>query len=165
MLLDLRQIFEVPGESMELDCSVELCGIKQNGVELFETPIAIKGRVENRLRVVTISYTAQYTMHYLCDRCISDVHRQSRMSFEHILLNDPGAAGDSDDYILTQGNSLDLAQLVADDILLEMPTKLLCKDECRGLCPVCGKDLNEGECGCEKNAADPRLEVLRQLLD
>ena len=87
------------------------------------------------------------------------------MNFEHILLKDPNAAGASDDYILTEGNSLDLDELVVSDILLELPTKLLCKEDCKGLCSSCGRNLNEGKCGCEEKTVDPRLEVLRQLLD
>ena len=165
MPLDLRQIFEIPGESKDLDCSINLGGIEIGGVNPFETPVLVKGRVENRLGVVTISYTAEYRMHYLCDRCLSDEYRDNKMSFEHILLNDPNAAGASDDYILTEGNSLDLDELVVSDILLELPTKLLCKDDCKGLCPSCGKNLNVGGCDCETKTVDPRLEVLRQLLD
>jgi len=165
MPLDLRQIFEVPGESKDLDCSIELAGIEIGGVNPFETPVSIKGRIENRLGVVTISYTAEYRMHYLCDRCLSDEYRDNKMSFEHILLNDPNAAGASDDYILTEGNSLDLDELVVSDILLELPTKLLCKEDCKGLCVSCGKNLNWGGCDCETKTVDPRLEVLRQLLD
>ena len=165
MPLDLRQIFEVPGESKDLDCSMQLDGIEIGGANPFETPVLIKGRVENRLGVVTISYTAEYKMHYLCDRCLSDEHREYKMNFEHILLKDPNAAGASDDYILTEGNSLDLDELVVSDILLELPTKLLCKEDCKGLCSSCGKNLNEGKCGCDEKTVDPRLEVLRQLLD
>ena len=165
MLLDLRQIFEVPGERAELDCSVMLEGIEIGLTNPFETPVAVKGKVENRLGVVTISYTAEYRMHYLCDRCLSDEYRDNKMSFEHILLNDPNTAGASDDYILIEGNSLDLDELVVSDILLELPTKLLCKDDCKGLCVGCGKNLNHGDCECEKKTVDPRLEILRQLLD
>ena len=71
----------------------------------------------------------------------------------------------SDDRIEVQGYSLDLDDLIMNDILLELPTKLLCRDDCMGLCPECGKNLNDGTCSCRKETVDPRLAVLKQLLD
>ncbi|MBP3388937.1 MAG: DUF177 domain-containing protein, partial [Clostridia bacterium] len=60
---------------------------------------------------------------------------------------------------------LPLDDLVEMDVLLALPSKNLCRPDCRGLCLYCGKNLNEGLCGCRKEAVDPRLEILRQLID
>ena len=54
---------------------------------------------------------------------------------------------------------------VEADLILSLPFKNLCREDCRGLCPICGKNLNEGLCGCRPQTADPRLEILRQLID
>jgi len=58
---------------------------------------------------------------------------------------------------------LDLASLLWEEFSLALPVKPLCKPDCRGLCPVCGKNLNEGACGCSPDVGDPRLAALRQL--
>ena len=58
-----------------------------------------------------------------------------------------------------------LDELVEADLILSLPFKNLCREDCRGLCPICGKNLNEGLCGCRPQTADPRLEILRQLID
>ena len=58
----------------------------------------------------------------------------------------------------------DLDPLITEDIFLDLPSKLLCSEDCKGLCPVCGKNRNEGDCGCEKQTVDPRLEILKQLM-
>ena len=58
-----------------------------------------------------------------------------------------------------------LAELATADILLELPTSVLCVESCKGLCPVCGANLNEGDCGCDRSQRDPRLDKLRGLLD
>jgi uncharacterized protein len=50
-------------------------------------------------------------------------------------------------------------------VLLELPYKSLCREDCRGLCPLCGKNLNEGLCGCNRKSVDPRLAILGQLLE
>ena len=69
-----------------------------------------------------------------------------------------------DDYIEAPDYKLDTDALLRDDILLELPSKFLCKESCKGLCPKCGKNLNEGPCNCNTNETDPRLAVLKQLL-
>ena len=56
-------------------------------------------------------------------------------------------------------------EVVISDIILNYPQKYLCKDDCKGLCPECGKNLNEGDCGCNKTQVDSRLEILKQLME
>ena len=71
---------------------------------------------------------------------------------------------DADELIPVPEEKLDLEGLVLEDVLLDMPGQFLCKEDCKGMCPQCGKNWNEGPCGCYKPETDPRLEVLRQLL-
>ncbi|HVE86132.1 MAG TPA: DUF177 domain-containing protein [Myxococcales bacterium] len=61
------------------------------------------------------------------------------------------------------GRTIDLDPIVQEQVLLALPVSVLCKDECKGLCPVCGQDLNEAECGCERKVVDPRLAVLKSI--
>lgn len=72
---------------------------------------------------------------------------------------------DQDTYILAEDGKLGLNELFRADILLALPTKYLCKEDCKGLCPVCGMNLNNSSCQCNKRQIDPRLEVLKQLID
>ncbi len=73
--------------------------------------------------------------------------------------------GEDDEYILAEDGVIDLAELFREETLLELPAKLVCFDGCLGLCPHCGKDLNEGKCACTGKEIDPRLAVLQALLD
>lgn len=70
-----------------------------------------------------------------------------------------------EDYIETPDYKLELDEVVKTDIILELPAKFLCSEDCKGLCMKCGKNLNEGDCGCDKGSVDPRLEILKQLID
>ena len=85
-------------------------------------------------------------MNLSCDRCLKGFNREYEYKFEHILIQ--GANTDNDEYIVCKDNTLDLNELAISDLLLQLPTKILCRDDCRGLCYVCGQDLNEGECNC-----------------
>ena len=71
---------------------------------------------------------------------------------------------DEDRFILVEQGQLDVDELVVSDILLSLPMKHLCLPDCKGLCPTCGRNLNEGPCGCKK-PIDPRLEALGKLLE
>lgn len=82
-----------------------------------------------------------------CDRCLSSFERSYSFDFEHVLVKSLNS--DNDEYIVTDGDDLDVDELAVNDVLLQMPTKLLCKEDCKGLCPKCGADLNISECGCE----------------
>ncbi len=71
----------------------------------------------------------------------------------------------AEDAYLLEGDTVDLNEMVNDLILLSLPMRMLCREDCRGLCPVCGADLNQGSCGCRRDRMDPRLEILRRWLD
>lgn len=107
--------------------------------------------------------TAVTTMHTTCDRCACDYDERFEVPIEHVLvltLNDES----NDDFLLLEDMRLELEPLITEDILLELPSKILCKNDCKGLCITCGKNLNNGQCSCQK-PIDPRLEALKQLLD
>ena len=71
---------------------------------------------------------------------------------------------EEDEYLVDEG-MIDLNLLVNDAVMLNLPMRRLCDDGCRGLCQECGRNVNEGDCGCVRESIDPRLEVLRTLLE
>ena len=83
---------------------------------------------------------------------------------QHVLVTSLNRE-ENDELILVEDMRLDLSELAESDIILALPSKFLCRNDCRGLCPRCGKDLNDGDCGCDTRETDPRLESLRQLLE
>jgi uncharacterized protein len=100
-----------------------------------------------------------------CRRCLTPVSGEIRAHVRELYR--PRDRGDDDDeetYPLS-GEMLDLAPLVRDALILELPLAPLCSEQCRGICPTCGADLNLGGCGCAAEAADPRwgaLDALRE---
>ena len=145
MKFDLKQVFNIVGDSKDLDHQItadQLSDIR--GLDLA-TPISIKGRVYNRAGVVYLEYTASFTLDHTCDRCLKDFQREYQFSFDHIVV--PSLSGDSDDYIVADGECIEMNDIAVTDILLQLPVKILCKEDCKGLCMVCGCDLNQ--CTCE----------------
>ncbi|MEG2372051.1 MAG: DUF177 domain-containing protein, partial [Hydrogenoanaerobacterium sp.] len=71
----------------------------------------------------------------------------------------------NDDFIVVPSLKLDLDELALSDVILELPSKVLCKESCKGLCPICGVNLNEESCTCTQKRIDPRLEILSKFLE
>ncbi|MCQ2458941.1 MAG: DUF177 domain-containing protein [Ruminococcus sp.] len=149
MRINLKQIFNIVGESKDIAYSIsedELSGIKGFS---FAAPLNVKGRIYNRAGVVYLEYLAECTLAMECDRCLIPYDREYSFDFEHIVV--PSINGDNDDYIVAEGESIELNDIAVTDLLLRLPTKNLCKEDCKGLCMVCGCDLNETQCNCLNN--------------
>ncbi len=162
MVLDLKQIFDAAGESTSFAYDLDLSEYALYGTRPFVTPVHVKGEVLNRAGIVTLDYTAQFTLSLACDRCLTDFTRDYIMPFSETLVS-TGDTND-DEYIEAKDGMLDMDALVVSDILLDLPSKQLCSEDCKGLCPVCGVDLNHGVCQCKKKEIDPRLQALADLL-
>ena len=163
MKLDLSKLFYNPGAEQAFDCSLVLEDVKRWGHRLFAGPVRVSGRAQNRSGIVSVSYQADFILDAVCDRCLTSLSRTERMEFSHILVLSLNRE-DNDELIVIPDGQLDLAELAGADILLELPTSMVCDEGCKGLCPECGANLNEGDCGCRPSAGDPRLAKLRELL-
>ena len=112
------------------------------------------------------SLSAEVKVKYdtMCARCAEPVSSVLEITFEKDIASSGDVSSDNDDYIIIEDKKLDLLIPVEEEIMLEMPSRTLCKEDCLGLCPKCGKNLNEGPCGCNHKEVDPRLAVLLDLL-
>lgn len=164
MLFELKSVFQNEGEEKKVNYKLDIADIDIDGVFPFRTPIDVTATAKNRASLVSLTIRACFSYSRSCDRCSTDFTREMDMLFEHKLaqtLVDDG----NDDYIETPDFKLELDDIVISDILLSLPQKNLCKDDCKGLCQICGKNLNEGDCSCDKCEIDPRLEMLKQFMD
>ena len=100
-----------------------------------------------------------------CRRCLEPVITPIRADVRALFAQDPDALEDPDSYPLApDATEIDLAAAVREELILAVPQYVLCREDCRGLCPRCGKDLNAGPCGCAP-ATDPRWGALAALKD
>lgn len=126
--------------------------------ELVGGEIRISGALHTRLELV-------------CARCLDAVHEELNRDFD--LYYRPMATiareeevrlrVDDTEIAFFQGDGLFLADVLAEQVLLALPMKVICRSDCRGLCPHCGANLNTDECRCETHAADSRLAPLARL--
>lgn len=163
MILDLEPIFNNEGMVKEFSYELDLSEQELSGVKPFSTPVRVSGSVGNHTGVVELSAKAEFVLDMNCDRCAKPIKLALTADVFHTLvtsLNDEA----NDELLLVNELRFDLDPLVTEDIFLELPSKFLCSEDCKGVCPKCGKDLNTGSCSCEKEI-DPRLAALKRLLD
>lgn len=161
MIIDLKKYFL--GQCDTLEVSLDLTGLELDGVKPFCAPVMGWARLKGSVGSVQLDAHLTYTTVMPCDRCGEMTGRDWVKDFSHILVRELSDEQD-DAYVMVPDGRLDLDELLREDILLEMPSKYLCGPDCKGLCPKCGKNLNEGNCGCDRREIDPRLEVLKDLL-
>ncbi len=147
MVIGLKQIFDIVGEKLEVNYDIPLTQLDDYSGYAFSSPISVKGLFENRAGVVTLKFTTEFSMKLVCDRCLCDFEPVYNYSFNHDLIRNPNT--DNDEYVICEDSKLDLNELAVSDIILQLPSKTLCKDDCLGLCHICGCDRNTKECDCE----------------
>src|SRR5699024_599136 len=115
---------------------------------------------------LSIQADTRLTVVIPCDRCLDDVkHEFVINSTKHVDLglSDAELTEELDESNFIDGYHLDVDKMLFKDILSGWPEKVLCREDCKGLCPVCGRNLNTGSCDCEDPGLDPRMSVVRDL--
>lgn len=166
MHLELKNIFSGTVNRLPFSYEMDLSDVEVNGVYPFVSPISVKGEAVSRIGGIQLAAKVEFDFSMPCDRCMEPIHKRVSYSFSHILVaNLEDSEKEEEEYIQVEGDRLDLDELIRADILLELPIKYLCREDCKGLCPSCGENLNHGSCDCNLHQVDPRLEVLRKLID
>lgn len=163
MFIELEPVFNNIGEIKTFDYPLDMSEYEYDCVFPFKAPVMVSGAVKNVAGIVEFSANVTVRYNGICDRCADDIDETFDYEFNHTFvtsLNDE----ENDELMLIEDMHFDVDSLITEDIFLSLPTKILCSDDCKGLCTVCGANLNNGDCGCKK-PIDPRLAALQQLLE
>lgn len=163
MRLNLREIIQIPGASMPFQFSLDLSQADFYGERPMVRPVEVSGAVTNHAGALVLEGTARTTLSLTCDRCMEPFTREKTVPL-HYLLAEELEGEEEDDLVLLDGEELDVGDLAASAFILDMDIKNLCSEDCKGLCPGCGANLNRESCRC-KSEVDPRWAALSQLLD
>jgi len=165
MLLGLSSIMDRPGASLPFSTSVDLSDLQYGTCYPVSEPVVATGTVRNTADVLVMTGSVKTTIHGVCDRCASDFTSDVEFPIDVVLVTELSNEENEDEWVFPlEGDCADLDEIVRTVFVLNMGFKLLCKEDCKGLCCRCGKNLNEGPCNCQKEV-DPRFAALRQLLD
>ena len=162
MQLDLRKIIDNPGASAGFEFELDTERLDFPSVSGYAGKPQAKGRVFNEAGILRLEGSVTADMVCICDRCGEEFESVKETQMDVVLTAEESE--DNPEYFVIEGDFVDLDEVVATCFILDMETKFLCREDCKGLCSACGKNLNLGPCGCRKET-DPRFAVLGQLLD
>ena len=163
MKLDLREILDAPGARLGFERELDTDRLDFGSVEEYRGPVKARGEVINTAGVLTARGVIDADMLCVCDRCGAGFELKKHVDLSVPVVPETEGSDESEAFVM-EGDALDIDDLLETAFILTMDTKLLCKPDCKGLCPKCGKNLNDGPCAC-KPEPDPRFAVLEQLLD
>lgn len=123
-------------------------------------PFSLKGKVYSLDRKLWIHFVYEGMVHFVCDRCLTP--------YDRILSGEvTRELSDVDEFdvewLVIRDGHIDLSEALTDDIVVQLPIQLVCSEDCRGLCPSCGVNLNQQTCDCHQEKIDPRLEGLKNF--
>ena len=165
MLLGLSKIIDCPGASVPFETSVDLSDLQYGTSRPVSEPVLASGTVRNTAGVLMMTGSITTCIHGICDRCASEFDREIDFPIDVVLVTELANEENEDEWVFPlEGDSADLDDIVRTVFVLNLDSKLLCDEDCKGLCCRCGKNLNDGPCSCQKEL-DPRFAALRQLLE
>ena len=165
MLLGLSKIIDSPGASVPFSTSVDLSDLCYGICYPVSEPVVAEGTVRNTAGVLMMSGSIRTTIHGICDRCASPFDKEVYFPIDVVLVTEMANEENEDEWVFPlEGDSADLDDIVRTVFVLNLDSKLLCKEDCKGLCYRCGTNLNNGPCNCQKEL-DPRFAALKQLLE
>lgn len=152
-----RYDYEFIGKIKEID-------ISEPYVDNYRTKVALN-KFENQ---IILDAETNIAANIICDRCASEFQSVITSKYRMIYLFTQNAANSDNEkidvvYLHPETDKIDLSKDIRDYALLAIPMKKLCSEDCKGLCPKCGKNLNDGSCDCRDEGMDPRWEPLQKL--
>ena len=164
MVVDVAPLLR--GEVKKIDIDYMLSPEQLDGVRFEDAHVT--GVLTDNSGYMRLRLRAELVYHGECARCLAPVDGVFSLDFERTVVTE-GTISDErleeleDEYVVLDDAKLDVDEALREELLLGFPLRLLCSEDCPGLCPKCGKPKKDGDCGCSDREIDPRLAVLKNF--
>ena len=167
MILEVGPLLR--GEKNRITFEYKLEPIPMDRVR-FQDDAHVEGEITDSAGYMQLKAQAHLAYETECDRCLDTVEGEFVLDFERVVadegtLTEEQIEDNVDEYVIVENGKLDIDGQLAEALLLDFPRKILCSEDCPGLCFKCGKNLKYGKCNCTTKEVDPRLAVLATLLE
>ena len=168
MLINLTELFSVEGKEKTYTPEIDMDVFQEPDGSLeisSKKPVTLKLRNLGGKKLL-LEGKAFLSLRIPCSRCLEPVEVPFELELCQDLDMDKSEeerAEDLDEQPYVSGYYLDVDQLIGNELLLNLPMKILCREDCKGICNQCGMNLNRGSCSCEGSLPDPRMSVIQDL--
>jgi uncharacterized protein len=164
MLINLSKVLSIPSHKEDFSIPLEMDAVHfMRGtypiLDKQEVHLHVENTGRNQLHVEA---DTKITLALTCDRCLDEVPWTCEIQLEKEYdKSDRDDEWNQESFI--EENNLDVGRLISAELLPKIPMKVLCKDDCKGICPVCGTNRNKRDCGCDQSVPDPRMAVIQDI--
>ncbi|MCH5257047.1 MAG: DUF177 domain-containing protein [Lachnospiraceae bacterium] len=169
MFINLTDVLTSEDKVVTMQADTDMTQVNISG-ETFriaeKTPISFTFTNIGRNKAL-IECKAEFVFSMNCDRCLKPVVNKMTLQFSRSVVSadEETLSDEDDDQSFMDGDQLVVEDLLNDEIMINWPMKVLCKPDCKGICPKCGKDLNTGDCGCDTFVPDPRMAKIKDIFN
>ena len=169
MIIDISDILSCENKEKNQQVQIELTSFVSR---LGEFPIIEKAPIDLRIanrenKRLLIQGTVDIVVSIPCGRCLEEVPTNVHFDIDKEIKLDKSVVNDEEvddvDYLI--GFDLDIDKFIYREILVNWPMKVLCNDDCKGICKVCGMNLNKGDCNCQRTELDPRMAAIQDVFN
>ena len=168
MLINLTELFPVEGKSMTYAPELEMTQFHAGGNTyriLEKSPVFLEITNQGD-KIFSVIGKMDLVLEMPCDRCLEPVNVSFHLDIDQEInmnLTEEERAVELDEQFYIEGYNLDVDQLVGNELTLNLPMKVLCREDCKGICSRCGTNLNRGTCDCAGMSLDPRMSVIQDI--
>ncbi len=170
MLIDISEIISVKGKELSVSPDLGLSSFKFSGMpytvtDYAEYMLTVTGEGSSRVR---IRGHIDLQLSVPCSRCLDDVRISESLDIDRSIdftQVREGTLEDVNDICFMNEESLDTDVLVYNELIPHLPMKILCREDCAGLCPVCGHKLNLGDCGCDRRSPNLQMSAIMDIFN
>lgn len=160
MTLNISELLRKRVEKLPFEVTFQGYSIEREDFKLIlKSPLRVCGDASYDGQIVNLKGNITAIIEVQCSRCLESFDYHLDVEFDE----DFSKLEHNEETYFIEEEFIDLEDMVIDNVILSMPLKFLCSEECKGLCTICGKNLNKYQCDCNKNNVDPRLAVLKDL--
>ncbi len=161
--ISVADLLDHPGEFRDFHIAPVLRGVGNTLAHLGDSPVQGDLRAESVMEGILVTGAVEGTAVQECARCLEEFDSDIELELCELFLAPGHETKEDDDSYRMSGREIHLEQMLRDAIALTLPLNPLCRSDCKGLCATCGSNLNEGECDCTEDEADPRWAPLEEL--
>ena len=167
MKIDIKKLLDGAVRELEVNDSLDKGYLYVSGKKLkLLKPIEISAIIYKADNEIYVQGKIVYEYIDTCDRCLNQYPIKKELELFAEVVNNSTQENESENLtVYLNDNTLDLEDVMINAIILDLPMKSICNEECKGICCKCGKNLNDRQCECEDSDVDPRLAKLKELFE